>query len=202
MLVKSVLLIAFILLVNQERSLAATIVSNLTDPVDGAGTIYASGPPQDYAQEFTTGSQSAQLGSIIADLGPTSGTFTAFAELVADNGGLPGSSVLTSFIVPAIPTSSPSDVTFAPNSSIILSANTNYWFVLSATGTGSYKWQYTDTLSSSLPNYAYSHDGVNWTTGEGGPFLIEVDSTPEPSSLGLIGLAGLLGFVWISRSLL
>ena len=189
------------LLLNFGQSRAGVVVSNLTATVGGTGTIYtpsATGTPQAYAQEFTTGSQSVELATVIASLGAASGTFTPSAELVADSSGLPSSTVLTSFTVPSIPTgTSYSDLTFTPNNtSVLLSANTDYWFVLAATGTGaSYKWQYTDTTNTSLPNYAYSHDsGATWTTGAGGPFLIEVDSVtqvssvPEPSSVVLIAL--------------
>jgi len=187
------------LLMNFGQSRAGVVVSNLTATVAGTGTIYtpsATGTPQAYAQELTTGSQSVELADIIAPLGGASGTFIPSAELVADRSGSPSSTVLTSFTVPSIGTSY-SDLTFIPNTiGVVLSANTDYWFVLAAAGTGaSYKWQYTDTTSTSLPNYAYGHDsGATWTIGAGGPFLIEVDSVtpvsavPEPSSVVLIAL--------------
>jgi hypothetical protein len=191
---------ALTLFVSLGQSHADIIVSNLADPVDGTGTVYASGPPQFYAQEFETGSQSVELGSIIANVGEAAGSFTASAELVVNSGDLPGSTILTGFTVPAIG-SSLSDLTFTPTSSVTLSANTPYWFVLEASGTtGSYKWAYTNTLSPSLPNYAVSNNsGASWTIGTPpGPFLIEADSVtaiPEPSTFRLVGAVGLLGFV-------
>src|SRR5271166_2696640 len=141
-LTRFVCVFAATLLVNFEQSHAGIIVSNLGDAQNGAGTIYASGPPQEYAQEFTTGSQSVGLGTVIAKLGAASGSFTASAELVADKSGLPGSTLLTSFSVPTIGTGTTSpypQLTFTPNTSVMLSANTNYWFVLAASGTGFYK---------------------------------------------------------------
>ena len=191
-LTRFVCVFAATLLVNFGQSHAGIIISNLGDAQNGAGTIYAPPAPQEYAQEFTTGSQSVELGTVIAQLGAASGSFTASAELVADNSGLPGSTVLTSFTVPSIGTSY-SGLTFTPNTSVLLSANTNYWFVLAASGTGSYKWGYTDTLNASLPNYAVSdNSGSTWTIGTpAGPFLIQVNSAaavPEPSSIVLIAL--------------
>src|SRR5271166_3885923 len=91
------------LLMNFGQTRAGVVVSNLTATVAGTGTIYTSGPPQEYAQEFTTGSQSVELADIIASLGAATGSFTASAELVADNGSnSPSSTVLTSFSVPTI----------------------------------------------------------------------------------------------------
>lgn len=191
---------AFTLFANAGLSYGdSIIVSNLTDIVNGTGTIYSSGPPQSYAQEFLTGSSSVTLSSIVVSLGNASGTFTASADLVANNSGLPGSSVLTGFTVPAIPTGSPANLTFTPTSSVTLSANTDYWFVLSASGSGGdYQWQYTNTLSPSFPNYAVSNNnGTSWTIGTpAGPFLLEATAAspvPEPSSLVLV-TCGFLAF--------
>lgn len=192
---------AFVLLVNAGLSYGDTIiVSNLGATVNGTGTIYSSGPPQSYAQEFLTGNSSVLLSSIVVPLGNATGTFTAAAELVADNSGLPGSTILTSFTVPAIPTTTPTDLTFTPTSSVTLNANTDYWFVLSASGSGDYQWYYTNTLSTSFPNYAVSNNsGATWTVGAPpGPFLLEATAAsaavPEPSSLVLVA-SGLLAFV-------
>ena len=153
------------LLMNFGQSRAGVIVTNLSEPVGGVTNVYTStgGLPREVAQEFTTGSQSVTLMDVIASLGGGSGTFTASAELLADNGSnSPSSTVLTSFTVPSIPTgTSYSNLTFTPTTSdVVLSANTSYWFALAASGTGTgYKWQYTDTTNSLLPNYAFSTDG-------------------------------------------
>jgi hypothetical protein len=195
-LTRSVCAVAVAVLVNVGPAHAGIIVTNLSEPVNGSGGIYAAGPPQAYAQGFTTGSQSVELGTVIADLGEASGTFTASAELLADNSGLPGSTVLTTFTVPTIPTGSGNfaDVTFTPNSNVLLSADTTYWFALFATGTDTsavYRWAYTNTTQANLPNYAVSNDGgMTWQVGTPpGPFLIQVNSVPEPTSLVLMALA-------------
>jgi hypothetical protein len=169
------------------------VVSNLNATVNGTAGIYTPPDGTDYAQEFLTGSQSVEMASIIAPLGDTTGTYTPFAELVADSGGLPGSTVLTSFIFPTIGTSY-ADLTFTPTSSVLLAADTPYWFVLGVnpSGDGFYKWQYTDTLDASLPIYAASKNSVaTWEIGSPpGPFLIQVNSVPEPSSLLLLIIGG------------
>ena len=196
-LTKSVCAVAVAMLVNVAPAHAGIMVTNLSEPVNGSGGIYAAGPPQAYSQGFTTGSQSVELGSVIADLGEASGTFTASAELLADNGsGLPSSTVLTTFTVPTIPTGPGNfaDVTFTPNSNVLLNADTAYWFALFATGTDTsavYRWAYTNTTQANLPNYAVSNDGgATWQVGTPpGPFLIQVNSVPEPTSLVLMALA-------------
>jgi hypothetical protein len=182
--------VLFAILAAAGQSQAAVIVSNLSATVNGTSSIDASGPPQEYAQQFVTGGSSFTLASIVAPVGDATGSFTASAELVTNNGGQPGGTVVTTFTLPTISTGAPSDLTFTPNSSVVLSANTDYWFVLSATGTGGYKWNYTDANSASLPLYASSNDsGSSWTVNSNGPEIIEVDSVPEPSSFFLSGLA-------------
>ncbi len=68
-LIRSTCVFLAMLLVSLGQSHAGVIVSNLGDTVNGHGTICGSGPPQEYAQEFTTGSQSVTLGLIIAPSG-------------------------------------------------------------------------------------------------------------------------------------
>jgi PEP-CTERM motif len=205
---KTLLGAAFMLLVNAGLSYGDTvIVSNLTATVNGTGTIYNSGSPQEYAQEFLTGSSSAVLSSIVVALGGATGTFAAGAELLSDNNGVPDGTIVSAFTVPTIPTTSFSDLTFTPMSNVTLKANTDYWFVLAATGSGgSYQWQYTNTLSTSFPNYAYSNNnGASWTIGTpAGPFLLQanaaaVSAVPEPSSLVLAAI-GLLALGMVLRA--
>lgn len=194
---------SLLLLAASGQEYAATIVSNLNDPVGGQGSIYVAGPPQYYAQEFLVGAQSATLSSVIAALGHASGSFVPSAELVNDNNGQPGTTVLTTFAFPALPASGFADLTFTPNSNVTLSSNTDYWFVLLSSPTSTsgssdrYQWDYTNTNNPALPHYASTHDGSTWEVESSGPFLIAVNSAgpssaPEPSSLFLLGLACLL----------
>jgi hypothetical protein len=189
---------AAMLLASFGQAHAGVVVSNLSETQHGGSTIYGSGPPQEYAQQFTTGSQSVTLASIEVPLGAASGTFTPSAELVQDNSGVPGSTALTTFTIPTISTSTtkPYPVeTLTPTSSVVLSADTTYWLILSATGTGDFKWGYTYSTTftgpGSLGDYATSQNGGStWKTYpfSEGPELIQVNSVPEPSSLALMAL--------------
>ena len=196
--------VAVAMLFNVRPANAGIIVSNISDTSNGHATIFAAGPPQEYAQEFTTGSQSVALGTVIALVGDATGTFNPSAELVTDNNGQPGSTVVTTFTVPTIPTGTTlQDETFTPNSSATLSANTSYWFILSATGTDAsalYRWGFTDSTSStgsgSIGMIGVSeNNGASWTVHplSFGPQMLQVNSAtasvPEPTSLILMALA-------------
>jgi hypothetical protein len=197
---------------------AGIVVSNLDQPVVGStmvGAVELGMPPFpfnfEYAQEFTTGSQSFKLGSIIASLGAATGNYSGNAELLTDNKDSPGSTVLTVFTFPSvginnlpyIPIIGPSygDLSFTPAmTGLLLSADTSYWFVLGASGTGSFQWQFTDSSTvsgeGSLPNTAVSNSPGIWSVypDSAEPFLIQVNaSVPEPSTFVLIGWAGLIG---------
>ena len=186
------------LLTAAHPSLAGVVVSNLSATVNKSGTISGYVPPQAYAQEFTTGSQSVELESIIVSLGDATFGQAAYAELDADNGGLPGTTLVL-FNQPSVG-SSFSQVAFDPRSTFTLSANTTYWFALSATRFTEFEWQYTFTASADLLNYAVSNDGEStWTIGSpSGPFLIQVNSAatavPEPSTWAMM----LIGFTTVS----
>jgi hypothetical protein len=193
---------AVAMLFNVRSADAGVIVSNLSQTSNGHGTIFAAGPPQEYAQEFTTGSQSVALGTVIALVGDATGTFNPSADLVTDNNGQPGSTVVTTFTVPTIPTGTTlQNETFTPNSSVTLSANTSYWFILSATGTDDsafYRWGFTDSTSSTGSG-SIGMIGVSQSNGESwtvhplsfGPQMLQVNSAsvPEPTSLILMALA-------------
>ncbi len=199
---------AVALIAGSVPSRAETIISNLSETMNGHSTIYAAGPPQEYAQEFITGNQGVELGTVVALVGDATGTFTASAELVADNGGQPGSTVLTTFTIPTIPTGSTyHDEVFMPSSNVLLSANTSYWFILSASGTDTsafFRWGYTDstsyTGSGSLNMIARSqNNGSSWTTYplSYGPEILQVNSAvPEPSSAILIGMGVPAALYW------
>ena len=182
---------------------ADQVVSNLGDSQDLRGTIgqLAENSPTPYffqAQEFTTGTQSDGLADIIVQVGEATSPITPSAELVADDGGMPGGTVLTSFAFPSVG-SSFSDLTLTPDSTVTLSADTNYWLVLGATGSGSYYWGGTTTSQADLPADAASNDSGSTWVASTGSYLLEVDGTnptptavPLPSSLSAVLALGTL----------
>ena len=190
-------------LASATQAQADVVVSNLADTHDGDSSIQNSFWQ---AQEFVTGSQSVQLNSIILPLSiilPNGGAYTGTAELVTDNSGLPGGSVLATFSVPPIAPSFPSfDLyTITPDSSATLAANTDYWLVLKDSGPGEFMWGGTHTDTASILNSAHSLDGgsswqaPSWSEGA---FMMEVDASPVPlpaaAWLMLSGLGGLGAF--------
>ena len=205
--------LAVMLSVHVPRANADVIIDNTAQTPAGNSQI---GGGQFDAQEFSTGSQSYSLTSILAQVGGSTSTYTGFANLVADNGGTPaGGTVLTTFTVPTIGSTFANE-TFTPNTSgVILAANTNYWFVLGySSGTGQFGWNYagisTATGPGSLGHYATSFDnGSTWIIdnfGPGTPNIIQVNGTipapvPEPSTWAMlsIGFAG-LGFARYRRA--
>lgn len=206
---KSIGVMLVALLTGATQAQANVVVSNLTDTLDGDSSIQNSFWQ---AQEFVTGSQSVQLTSIILPLSilPSNGAYAGTAELVTDNSGLPGSSVLATFSVPAIASLYPSfgDYTLTPDSGATLAANTDYWLVLKDSGPGDFYWAGTHTDTPSILNSAHSQNGgTSWTAptwSPNGAFMLQVNASPVPlpaaAWLMLSGLGALGAFTRRSRS--
>jgi len=151
------------------------------------------------AQEFTTGSQSESIGSVIINIAgglPSGNTFKV--GFYTDNGGTPGSLLDNGLLgVPGNPTYS--SVTYDA-SGLTLAADTSYWMVLDNTsgyvsvrngipvvetsagwtiGTTAYQWEGTAGAFTPYANRV--------------PFfsINTLTEAPEPSTLALAGLGGL-----------
>ena len=196
------------------RGADLVIVSNLNEPHSLYDTIlpFTTGGSPGFAaaQEFKTGPNDYKLAQILVNLGNldpgNNNEFTLSATLRADNNDVPSSVVLTEFSydTKSIPTSGFANVAFNPASLLSLTSGTNYWFVLSSSSaSGSVGWSFANTTGSSgpgtLPLFNNSTDGgATWhvpsfTPAPGaGPYLIQVNAVPEPTSyvLGIIGFGG------------
>jgi len=191
----------------------SALVGNLANAPFGSDVIEADNPR---AQGFETDGRDWNLTSIVAAIGGlgASGPQDITAMLVAATTNTQGESVpdlsaaLASFDVPAIG-SGFATLTFTPTTSVVLNANTEYWFVLSVgVGGPSFEWQYTNdtSLDAGSTGVLTSAAAIlppgsgEWRSQPNAPYLFQVNGTPvgavvpEPSSwiAGGIGLSSVL----------
>jgi hypothetical protein len=183
---------------------ADVVASNLDDPQTGS---YGIEYPVSFAQEFSTGSASVTLGSITVPLISGTNAFTASVELLTDAGGLPGNSVLTTFTLPAIASTSFQQYVLSPNSSVTLAPNSNYWIAMSivdSSGPQGFSWGTTNQNTSPMILNSAERNPENlqdqgWINYGYPPFLMEVDSlVPLPGTVWPM-LSGLLALGAIGR---
>jgi hypothetical protein len=163
---------------------AGILISNLAEPERDFNTLdgmlWA-------AQSFEADASGYALTSILAIVGGASGSSGAFAQLrgatATGEMDTSASGLLTTFVVPALE-GPRSARTFTPASSLTLSPLTRYYFMLGATGPGSFEWSYAEGNGSIGPGtfgpYEYSFDGgTTWGSfGADNPFRMQVDVTP------------------------
>jgi hypothetical protein len=158
------------------------------------------------AQSFTTDNNSYRLTSIDAVVGNGAASPVVVSELRKDDvltteiDSTP-SGLITSFTAPSV-LGAPSARSFTPNTNVTLEPNTTYWFLLGASGSGTYDWSYIEGSSYTGPGsiraqnaFAQSdNSGVDWRyfalTAHPLYFQVNVE-VPEPCAFALsaMGLA-------------
>jgi hypothetical protein len=194
------------------RGGADVVISDLSNPSGGYGQA------DEFGQSFINGTVAEVIKSIQIEatfgavpgesltLNARNADGTVGAQLFAFNSGSYDSSTLLD--------------TFTPTGTATLSAGTGYFVVLHGVSGNQPYWDFatphpasTSDTGSTLPatNDWFITAGGSTTYGNlaDGPYLLQVNGTPavasvpEPSSLGVIGLAGLagLGYAWRRRRL-
>jgi hypothetical protein len=187
---------------------AGILLSNLAEPERHFNTLdgmlWA-------AQSFEADASSYALTDILAIVGGELGSSGAFAQLrgatATGEMDTSASGLLTTFLVPALD-GPRSARTFTPSSSLTLSPLTRYFFMLGATGPGSFEWSYAEGNASIGPGtfgpYQYTFDGgATWGVfGSDNPFHMQVNVSPTAvpeASTAVLLLSGLAAMVVLRR---
>lgn len=176
---------------------AVLLIDNLAEPTRATTTV----KPDFWAtQSFVTAGDAVWFDSVTLLLGEGGQSGSASAELRADAGGVPGA-WLASLPLPAL-SGGPTQVeTLNPALRTQLAPLTTYWLVLGAsTASDSFGWSYAQGNAFDGPgafgNYAFSTDtGLSWTglnTDDPFKLRIEVSPVPEPATVGMSLVGGLL----------
>jgi hypothetical protein len=153
------------------------------------------------AQSFTTDNHSYILHSIDAVVGNGAASPVVVSELRKDDGlkeiDSTAAGLITTFTAPLV-SGAHSVRTFTPNSNLNLEPNTTYWFLLGASGSGTYDWSYIEGASYTGPGtiraenaFAQSdNSGVDWRyfALTAHPFYFQVNVVPEPSAFVLAAM--------------
>jgi hypothetical protein len=194
------------------RSQGTIYVSNLNQPSAGSGAV---GSDSWLAAGIHTGGNPGGyvFDSIVLDMTPATGDPSGFTVQLYTgrdmNGGFfPGSSVATLIgssdpATAGLYTYTASGLTLSPSS---------FYFIVLAAGTpvasGAYAWSYENTSLattsggwSGAGGYCEASDGMHWITTVAEAqdqlqFDITATAVPEPTALVLMGLPGVMSFVW------
>ena len=196
------LIFAAIWMVSALSAGAQTQISSLGDTFSSSIAVNQN---QWLGIAFTTDSHSYTLNSITVPIYyNVTGTLDASLYLGTGNDAVAGSAFAT-FTYGAIQYNNATNITFTPGSTVTLSANTTYVFVLGTSGLGTWSW------SAAAQNASYTTaPGGAWTGGststlssnQGASFganffltdqaQIAVNATPVPEPAGVAALLGLL----------
>jgi hypothetical protein len=179
---------------------AALVYDNLGSSQDGSDPVFSFGP---LADSFRTGTKGGRLTDVEALLMSLSASFTGSIEmnLLADNGGAPGATLVSLGSMPFadVSTTAFDAYSFAPVVPFFLAANTRYWVELTGSTPNAIQWSWSNDLSALGVAGESSFStvfGVNANSASFGPYQMAVQ-VPEPGSLALMSLA--LGAVVGSR---
>jgi hypothetical protein len=179
-------------------------VSSLGLPSTGSASV---GSDSWLAADFGTGTNAGGylLNSVQLALTNASGNPSGFTAMIynvnpkSTAGAEPGSSLGT--LNGSLEPVAGGIYTYSPASGLTLSPTTEYFIVLTAgtaVANGAYEWSYTSTRAPTLSGgwngdhiLLSSSDGLRWGPGPGnGQFAISATDVPEPSTLGLLAMAG------------
>jgi PEP-CTERM motif len=185
---------------------ADLIVSNLDQTTIGFSSQQAD------AQSFTVGAASQPLGSVTLLLKNNNPAENASVtvSLNSDSSGLPGGSLLLLGTITIPASTGYMNYTLQSPSPVTLQTGTTYWIEAeSVFDPTQLPVEWADTISTTttgtgtLGTFAEDISGVGFLPVSGHLLQLEVDSvpavsTPEPSSLALLGTAGatLAGWLW------
>ena len=175
-------------------NLSAT--SSFFDPVanyDPNNTDLGFGP---LADSFTTGSAAILVDvKFLLSGDPTSGSSTS-VDLLGDASTSPGSVLahLGTISDSSLP-NSPGVIDVSGFAPVLLSANTRYWIELSSPDTSAL-WYYSYDTSGPGVAGEFFFGGLGVFPNSDGPFQMQINVVPEPSSvtLGLFGIGTLVVF--------
>jgi hypothetical protein len=189
------------------RSQGTMFLSSLGQPATGSAEV---GSDSWLVAGFETGNNpggyvldSVQLGMAPASGAPSQFTVMLYSERDIGIAVIPGSSL---GILSGSSDPETSGIYTYTTSGITLSPSTDYYVVLTSgtsVSTGFYAWSFNNSPPVTSGGWGgtqdllYSSDGSSWRFAYEDPqFSVTATAVPEPDTLSLLALAGLLSYAW------